>query len=156
MDVASFDEIAGEFDRRVRRIVWCSMATQDRQGRLRSRIIHPIWEGPRGWIATAKTLKAKHLAQNPWVSLSYWDPRHEQVYVDAKAEWEDDPATKQRIWDLYKDTPPPLGYDPALFFQSVDSPTYSVLKLTPWRIELWNIGDMAGGKPPLVWRQPVE
>jgi len=27
-----------------------------------------------------------------------------------------------------------------------------VLKLTPWRIELWSIGDMMAGKPPLVWR----
>ena len=106
MDVASFAEIEEEFAARVSRIVWCTVATVDRQGRPRSRILHPIWEGSTGWIATGRhSLKEKHLAANPYLSISYWDQEHQQVYVDAKAEWQDDQAEKLRIWDLYKNTP---------------------------------------------------
>lgn len=153
MDVASFAEIEQEFMARVRRIVWCSVATVDRQGRPRQRILHPIWEGTTGWIATGRhTLKTKHLAKNPYVSLSYWDPQHQQIYVDARAEWDDAPVTKQRIWDLYKSTPPPLGYDLKMIWQSPEDPTLGILKLTPWRIELYGLADLPAGKPPLVWR----
>jgi hypothetical protein len=33
-----------------------------------------------------------------------------------------------------------------------EDPEFGVLKLTPWRIEVSSIYDMAAGKPPLVWR----
>jgi general stress protein 26 len=153
MKVASFDEIAEEFQKRVARIAWCSVATIDRKGRPRQRILHPIWEGTTGWIATGPdSHKAKHLAKNPYVSLSYWDPQHQQVYVDAKAEWVSDMTSKRRIWDLYKNTPPPLGYDPQIIWQGgVDDPGYGLLKLTPWRIELYGLGDLATQQPPRVW-----
>jgi len=155
MEVGSFAEIEDEFMARVRRIAWCTVATVDAKGRPRTRILHPIWEGTTGWIATGRhSHKEKHLARTPYVSLSYWDPQHQQIYVDAKAEWDDDAATKQRIWDLYKSTPPPLGYDPAIIPQWKDGPTspdFGLLKLTPWRIELFGLADMmaGGGK---VWR----
>ena len=154
MDVASFAEIEEEFAKRVSRIVWCTVATVDRQGRPRSRILHPIWERSTGWIATGRhSLKTKHLAANPHVSLSYWDQEHQQVYADCKAEWVDEQAEKQRIWDLYKDTPPPLGYDPAIIWRGgPDDPTYGLLKLTPWRIELWALADLMSGTPSKVWR----
>jgi general stress protein 26 len=153
-DVNDFAEIEPEFLRRVSRIVWCSVATVDRAGRPRQRILHPIWEGSTGWIATGRhSLKEKHLAKNPYVSLSYWDPQHEQVYVDARAEWADDPAEKRRIWELYKATPPPLGYDPQMIWrEGVDDPAYGLLKLTPWRIELFALKDLATGAGPQVWR----
>ena len=119
MEVASFAEIEEEFNARVSRIVWCTVATVDRQGRPRTRILHPIWEGSTGWIATGRhSLKEKHLAANPYLSVSYWDQEHQQVYVDAKAEWQDDQAEKLRIWNLYKDTPAPYGYDPAIIWQA--------------------------------------
>ena len=54
MDVASFGEIEQEFMDRVSSIVWCSVATVDRKGRPRSRILHPICEGATGWIATGR------------------------------------------------------------------------------------------------------
>jgi general stress protein 26 len=154
MDVKSFSEIEDEFQARVKRIVWCTVATVDRKGRPRTRILHPIWEGTTGWIATGReTLKTKHLAANPWVSCSYWDQQHQQIYVDARAEWVDDKAEKDRIWDLYKNTPPPLGYDPGMIWQGgKDDPTYGLLKLTPWRIELWGLQDLMTGKEQQVWR----
>jgi general stress protein 26 len=79
MDVTDFSEIEKEFTERIARIAWCTMTTTDRKNRLRARIIHPIWEGPAGWIATGRhSHKAKHLAHSPWVSLSYWDPQHQR------------------------------------------------------------------------------
>ena len=139
---------------RVRRIVWCTVATVDRQGRPRTRILHPIWEGSTGWIATGRrSLKEKHLAANPYVSLSYWDQEHQQVYADCKAEWLDGQAEKLRIWELYKTTPPPLGYDPQIIWQGGPSdPSYGLLKLTPWRVELYALQDLVSGAPPKVWK----
>lgn len=154
MDVASFSEIEDEFMARVRRVVWCTVATVDRKGRPRTRILHPIWEGSRGWIATGRhTLKTKHLEANPYVSCSYWDQQHQQIYADCIAEWVDDKAEKDRIWELYKSTPPPLGYDPGMIWrEGKDDPTYGLLKLTPWRIKLWGLADLMSGKEHQVWR----
>ena len=154
MDVTTFDEIKDEFHARISRIVWCTVATVDTRGRPRTRILHPIWEGPVGWIATGRhSLKEKHLAGNPYVSLSYWDQEHQQVYADCTAEWVDDTGEKARVWDLYRSTPPPLGYDPQIIWRGgVDDPGYGLLKLTPWRIELWSLRDMITGSPPKVWR----
>jgi len=76
------------------------------------------------------------------------------VYVEARAEWVDERADKERIWNLYKTTPPPLGYDPATIPVWKDgplSPAFGVLKLTPWRIELTGLQVMMG-KPALVWK----
>ena len=152
MDVSSFAEIADEFNRRVRRIVWCTVSTIDRKGRPRSRILHPIWEGTTGYIATGRhSFKEKHLAANPFVSLSYWDPQQEQVYADCRSEWEDNPAEKRRIWELYKSTPPPLGYDPAMIWRGgPDDPVVGIMKLTPWRIELSSLRALT--EPKLIWR----
>ncbi len=154
MDVSSFSEIKDEFDARVQRIVWCTVTTIDGKGRPRARMLHPIWEGSTGYIATGRTShKAKHLEKHPYVSCSYWDPQHQQVYAECKATWVEDQAEKQRIWDLFKNTPMPYGYDPAMFWPA--GPTdagFGVMKLEPWRLELSAIGDMMTGAPPKVWR----
>jgi general stress protein 26 len=158
MDIENFSVIEEEFDQRVRKIVWCSACTVDRKGRPRTRILHPIWEGHVGWIATGRnTLKTKHLEENPYISLSYWDPDHKQIYVECKTEWDDDPDQKLRIWELYKSTPPPLGYDPGIIWQEgPEDSSYGLLKLNPWRIELSSIHEMSVGEPPQVWRQEVD
>jgi len=153
MDVRSFSEIEAEFMARVRRIVWCTVATVDRAGRPRTRILHPIWEGTTGWIATGRqSHKAKHLAANPYVSLSYWDQKHDIIYVECRAEWRDDAAEKRRVWDLYKSTPPPLGYDPAMIWPSPDDPGFGLLHLEPSRIELAGMDLARGGFQSDVWR----
>jgi general stress protein 26 len=154
-DAKSFEDIAAIFDERVRRIVWCTVSTTDTRGRPFSRILHPIWEGATGWIATGRnTLKTKHLARTPVVALSYWDPSHDTVIAQCRAEWCDDDATKRRIWDLLANTPPPVGYDPGLFFPGGASDAgFGVLRLTPQRIELWAGRDMLQGRPPTVWRE---
>ncbi|MCK6630629.1 MAG: pyridoxamine 5'-phosphate oxidase family protein [Anaerolineae bacterium] len=135
--VASFAELEQEFIERVHRMVWCNVATLDTQNRPRSRILHPIWEGATGWIGTRrKSPKAKHLTHNPHVSLAYIADIAKPVYADCVAEWADDRESKQRVWELFKAAPEPLGYDPGLIFGSMDNPDYGVLKLTPWRIEV--------------------
>ena len=115
MKVSAFADIEKDFLARVRQIVWCNVATVDRRGRPRSRILHPIWEGRTGWILTGRhTLKTRHLAANPHVSLCYASGDLQQVYVDCRVEWADDPADKARLWDLFASIPPPVGYDPAI------------------------------------------
>ena len=154
MPVTSFADIQAEVMARVSRIVWCTVTTVDAKGRPRSRILHPIWEGSTGWIATGRqSFKAKHLARNPHVSLSYWDQQHQQVYADCVAEWDDRASEKRRIWELYKSTRPPLGYDPGKIWPGgPDDPSFGLLKLTPWRIELYALADLPAGRAPVVWR----
>ena len=156
MDVASFAEIEDKFKETTQRVVWCTVTTMDRQNRPRSRILHPVWDGTTGWIATGReSHKAKHIAHNPFVSLSYWDQQHEQVQAECKAEWADDQAAKDQLWNLLKTTPEPVGYDPVAFWPSAEDPSFGALKLTPWRIEIWSVGAMSSGEPPQVWRQDV-
>jgi general stress protein 26 len=139
-DVASFEEIAQEFERRVRRMVWAIVATVDTVGRPRTRLLHLLWEGSIGWVATEPaSLKAKHLARNPHVSIGYSDPV-EPVYVEATAEWVEEHTEKQRIWDFIKGQPEPYGYDPAIIPQwrgGPESERFGLLRLTPSRIELY-------------------
>lgn len=125
------------------------MATLDTNNRLRSRIVHPIWEGAVGWAsARPHSLKARHIAHNPYVSLAYISDIARPVYVDCKAEWEDDPANKQRVWDLFRSSTPPLGFDLGDIFKSVDDLEFGVMKFTPWRIDLFDIANSANRK---VW-----
>ena len=153
--VATFEAIADEFKRRTDRIVWCTMATADAQGRIRSRIIHPLWDkGPLGWLLTGRqSAKAKDIDGNPFASLTYIDTAQEQVHVDCRVSWEERPAEKQRLWDWFKSLPPPLGYDPGLFFtKGATDPSFGALRLAPWRVEIWSLADLMSGKPPRVWK----
>jgi general stress protein 26 len=155
-----FSDLEPEFMKRVARVVWCSMATVDRQDRPRMRIAHPIWEVADGkplgyWSTFPRSLKAKHIARNPNVSLTYWDPVHEQIYVEAKADWLDAPEDRQRVWDLYKNTPEPLGSDLAVWGFWKAGPqgkNFGVLRLQPTRVEMFSIGDLMSRRPPTVWK----
>ena len=152
MSVSSFSDIAEEFTKRVDRIVWCTVATVDEKGRPMSCLLHPIWEGSTGWILTFReSAKAQRIDANPYVSLSYWDQEHQQVYAECKAQFIDDADEKARLWDLFKNTPEPMGYDPALFFENVSSPAFGALKLTPWRVELFALSDLVEGKGAQTW-----
>ena len=88
MDVIAFEDLQEEFMARVRQAIYCALATIDRQNRPRSRIMHPIWEGPIGWVISwPESHKATHLARNPAVSLAYIADNEKPVYVDAIASW---------------------------------------------------------------------
>lgn len=146
--VGSFDEILDDFLQRASKVVWCNVATVDASGRPRSRILHPLWEGTIGWITTdPRTLKARHLAVNPHLSLAYVADIASPMYVDCTAEWVDDVALKQHVWDLCLSTPPPLGFDPEPIYATVDGPRFGVLRLTPWRVQL-----MDGPGVSRIWK----
>ena len=156
MDVADFADIEEEFIQRVHTMVWCNAATVDSHGRPRSRILHPIWEGTTGWIGTHRnSYKHKNLANSPYMSLAYITDIMKPVYADVTASWEDDPAQKQRVWDLFANTPPPLGYDPAPDFIHPDHENFGVLKLTPWRIALVTFPAPSHNEGQRIWRQRV-
>jgi general stress protein 26 len=151
--VAGFGDIADEFERRWRRTVWATMTTASRSGRLQSRLVHPLWESATGWVLTGTdSLKARHLRTNPYTSLTYWDQVNEQVHAECRAEFETRPEEKRRVWDLFKGTPFPVGYDPALFFQEgPEAASVGVVRLVPWRIELWSLADLMSGTPSRLW-----
>lgn len=145
--VDSFADIQDDFHKAMEAIVWCNMATVDNQGRPRSRVLHPMWKGSTGWILTSPlSLKAKHLERNHHISLAYIANPLKPIYIEARVEWVNDTSEKQRIWDWFKTTPPPYGYDPAPFFGNVDSPNYGVLKVTPWFIDMHDLMGDSGRK----------
>ncbi|GAB4204042.1 MAG: pyridoxamine 5'-phosphate oxidase family protein [Roseiflexaceae bacterium] len=146
----SFSEIEAEFVERAHTAVWCNGATIDPQGRPRSRVLHPLWEGATGWITTGRhSTKARHFAAHPYLSLAYVADPFKPVYAECHVAWEDDQATKRRVWDLFKHTPPPLGFDPAIIWPDVDNPEFGLLRLTPWRIELYDLMNQANRR---IWQ----
>lgn len=151
MYVDNFADIEAEFIERVEKMVWCSAATIDTQGRPRSRVLHPIWQGQVGWIGTgAQSFKSRHLAANPYMSLAYVTNIHQPVYADCHAEWIIDRDTCQYVWDLFLNTPEPIGYDPAATFGSLEN--FNVIKLTPWRIDLVTFPAPSMDAGTRVWR----
>ncbi len=149
MNVSSFSDIESEFIERVHKTVWCSFATQDTKNRLRSRILHPIWDKDMGWIGTRRnSLKARHLAHNSYVSLAYIADVVKPVYVDCIAEWEEGLSNKEMVWEKFRTAAPPLGFDFGTIFNGFDDPEFGLLKLTPWRIELDDVANRDNRK---VW-----
>lgn len=150
MEVLRFEELQAEFMERISRAVYAVLATVDGSQRPRQRIMHPLWDGPTGWmISRPDSLKAVHLRRNPAVSLAYIQDKERPVYIDGFAEWIDSEAEKLRIWELHRLTPPPLGFDPQPHYGSIAHPFFGLLRLTPRRIELGNLLS-----EPRIWRQP--
>lgn len=141
MRVDSFAEIEAEFIQRVHTAVWAAVATVGRDNRPRSRLLHILWEGATGWTLTRRhSHKSKHLAHNPYVSLTYMADIIKPVYVDCRAAWVDDKAEIARLWQKFSETPPPLGYDPYNAFVGPEDENTGLLKFTPWRITLYELG----------------
>jgi general stress protein 26 len=156
--VGSFAELRADVATILGRIVYATMTTVDRRGRPRSRILIVVWEldaeRPVGWLGTSKTpVKTAHLARNPHVTMSYWDPRQDFVSIDSVAEWVEDPEVHRRVWDLYRHgSPPGVGYEPGQFWRGPDDPDFNVLRLDPWRVQvLWG-RDLARGIPSRIWQ----
>src|SRR5262245_39399477 len=105
--VSSFAEIESEFIERAHRMVWCAMATIDTGNRPRTRIMHPIWEGANGWASSrVSSLKGRHIAKNPNVSLAYISEIVTPVYADCTVEWEHDLERKHKVWEMFKSAAP--------------------------------------------------
>ena len=152
--------VAPAFVEMAHRIVYCSVATVDASQRPRSRVLHPIWhwEGGvlTGWIATTPTAtKRAHLEVSPHVSCNYWTENQDTGVAECRAEWAQDPATREWVWNLFKSAPPPVGYDPALIptWDGPDSPAFAILRLTPWLLRVMPGTVMFTGQGEiLVWR----
>ncbi|HKV38344.1 MAG TPA: hypothetical protein VJX67_03960 [Blastocatellia bacterium] len=128
MTVSQFSDMEMEFLERVHKMVWCNMATQDSRRRIRSRVMHPIWEGPTCWIGTRRhSLKAKHLAQSSYVSLAYIADVAKPIYADCTAEWADGVQEKEHVWELFRSAPAPLGFDYGTVFGSPSDSEFGVL-----------------------------
>lgn len=152
---ADFADLADEFEARVAHIVWAVMATVDRAGRPRTRIVHPVWDGETGWVGTRpESLKMRHLSGNPWVSLTYFDAERGTVVVEARAAIVEDRGQMHRVWELFSSKPEPYGFDPLLIWKKgPDGPDFGVLRLDPWRVELTGTPELTRGLPARVWQR---
>ena len=141
--MADLQSVAPAFVEMAHRIVWCTVATVDRSGRPRTRILHPIWsfDGDRltGWIATSpQSLKADHLDHRPEVSLTYWEPGQDTCTADCTTTWELDEASRRAGWDRFANGPEPVGYDPRLIPAWTDpmAEAFGILRLDPRRLRV--------------------
>ncbi len=158
--MTSLPEIAPAFVDMAHQIVWCAAATVDPSGRPRSRVLHPIWEWDgtqlTGWIATGPTpAKLAHLEAHPHISLNYWAPTHDTCIAECRAIWHFDLDTRRRIWDHFKQAPPPVGYDPAMIpvWSSADDETFAVLRLEPWKLRVFPGAALFGQADILHWSE---
>ncbi|QKW39997.1 pyridoxamine 5'-phosphate oxidase [Actinomadura sp. NAK00032] len=133
-----------EFVAVAHRVVWCSLATVDRLGRPRSRVVHPYWEltgdDLTGWAFTRPASpKVAHIGHRPYVSCSYWDPAQEVAVAECAAEFAGDAGTRRKVWDLFEAAEHPLGFDPRVLGAAgpLDE-QITVLKMTPWRLSTLN------------------
>ena len=100
-------------------------------------------------------VKTRHLAANPHVACSYWSPAQNTVAVDCVATWVDDIAGKQHVWDLFRLTPPPLGWGDLSAYQpgGITHPLFQPLQLRPWRIQVLRADQVARGDfHPRSWQ----
>jgi hypothetical protein len=154
-------EVAPAFVAMAHRIVWCSVASVDPQGRPRSRVLHPIWQWDGnqlvGWIATGPTpTKRAHLTHTPYLSLNYWEPSQDICTAECHAAWAFDLETRTMVWDLFANAPAPVGYNPAIIpaWASPAADAFAVLRLEPWRLRVFpgNVL-MGGGGQVLTWKR---
>jgi hypothetical protein len=154
-------ETAPAFVEMAHRIVWASAATVDAQGRPRSRVLHPIWQwdGAKliGWIGTGPTqTKRAHLNASPFISLNYWAATQDTCVAECRAAWAFDDETRTMVWELFANTPPPLGYNPTIV-PAWTSPTceaFAVLRLEPWRLRVFPGSVLMGqGGQILTWQE---
>jgi general stress protein 26 len=153
-------EIAPAFIETAHRIVWATVATVDADGHPRTRVLHPIWEWEdeelAGWILTSPlSVKAKHLAHEPRISLTYWDASQDVCTADCTTAWENDVESKRAGWDRFVDGPEPVGYDPSMIpgWDSPDSDGFGVLRLHPTSLRVFpGTLLMHGTGDLLTWR----
>jgi hypothetical protein len=151
------DAALDAFMETAQRVVYCSLATVDRRGRPRSRLVHPVWErtgdGLVGWVGSRPTpLRRAHIEATPFVSCFYWDPAHDVAVAECEATWFEDDDGCRAAWAHLAAAPEPMGYDPAPIWP--DGPTgddFAALRLDPWRVQAKSAAAMAAGEPYLVW-----
>jgi hypothetical protein len=167
--VAPFSAVAPAFAAMANRMVYCTLATVDRRGRPRTRMVHALWEWDGtslvGWVGSMVTpMKRAHLEKTPYVSCGYWNgvEEYDTCTAECRAELLLDAESKREGWERFKAVPPPLGYDPAIIPQWQDgpeSPAWGVMRLEPWHLRVFP-GEFArsGGQRGqiLTWQEGEE
>ena len=160
--MAELAKVAPAFVSMAHEIVWATVATVDPNNRPRTRIVHPIWEWDgstlTGWVATGPTpRKRADLDHMPFVSVNYWAPSHDTCRADCATEWFFDDETRTRVWNAFKNAPPPVGYDPAMIPPWSGGPTsdaFAALRLDPVRLRVYPGTLLLGtGGELLTWRK---
>lgn len=154
-------ETAPAFVEMAHRIVWATVATVDSHGRPRSRILHPIWEWNglelTGWIATSPTpTKRGHLKHTPFMSINYWTTTHDTCAAECHATLKLDDETRIMVWNLFKNGPSPVGYDPGIVpsWVSPTSDAFAAVRLEPWRLRVFPGSLLLGqGGKVLTWQE---
>jgi hypothetical protein len=130
--------VAPAFVEMAHRIVWSVAATTRRDGRPRTRVLHPIWEWDgaslNGWIATSpNSPKARDIEHMPLVSLTYWHPSQDTCSAECDVRFETSTSERRAGWTRFAEGPEPVGYDPSIIPQwdSPESAEFGVLRLTP-------------------------
>jgi anti-sigma factor RsiW len=75
--------------------------------------------------------------------------------AECHAELLEDDATRTRAWQLLRDAPEPVGYDPASVpgWETPTSPAFAVLRVRPWRVRVFPGTVLLGqGGEVLVWQ----
>jgi Pyridoxamine 5'-phosphate oxidase len=153
-----FTELEDDFLRITTETVFCTVTTVDEAGRPRSRVLHPIFVVRDGWALTGRTpLKTRHLATNRHLSCAYWNPSHDTVFIDAVATWVDDDGEKADVWELFLNTPTPLGWGTE-GMAGYGEERWRNAAFTPLRLQPWRVQVMTGDNYPQgeltgrVWR----
>ncbi len=138
--VAELAVVAPAFAEMANRIIYCTLATVDRGGRPRSRMVHTLWEWDGsslvGWVGSIVTpMKRAHLQRTPYVSCNYWDgaEAYDTCVAECRAELLLDETSRLQGWERFKSVPPPLGYDPAIIPQWKEGPTSPAWGCCAWR-----------------------
>ena len=153
----SDEDVLDRFVAVAHEIVWCTLATVDRRNRPRSRVVHPLWEhdgdGLVGWVGSRPTpLRLAHIEHSPYVSCSYWHPRHDIAVAECAAGWVPDLAQRRAAWERFLAAPAPVGYDPNTAWPGgPDADDFAVLRLDAWRVRVATGEEMAAGTKPHVW-----
>lgn len=115
------------------------------------RAVTPTYDGITAYVATdPSTPKVRQIRNNPRVDMIHWEQDFRHLAIRARASLVTDVETLDRIWDTFpyalsdyfdRDDPPAEGKAP-----------YGLIRLEPFRIELWSLASLATGKPPQVWR----
>lgn len=162
---AEFGTVAPAFAEMANRMIYCTLATVDRRGRPRSRMVHTLWQWDgrslTGWVGSMVTpMKRAHLENTPYVSCTFWDGAevYDTCTAECHAELLLDEQSKRDGWELFKSTPPPIGYDPGAvhpdWADGPTSPAWGVIRLEPWRLHVFP-GEFArsGTGRILTWQQ---
>jgi len=156
----SLNVVAPAFVEMAHRIVWATVATVDVDDRPRSRVLHPYWRWDgsalTGWIATSPTrAKRAQLERSAYASVGYWSPEQDTCTADCRVSWLFDDASREWVWDLFKNAPPPVGYDPGVIPTWSGGPTssaFAALRLEPWHLRVMPGSVLLGeGGEILLW-----